>query len=77
MSAPDQAILYVEWDDGHTSPPVGPYRNITEANKDATAMRKALKANGHPFRRVRTGYLRSRAEAWSWNCFTPRLEVIA
>lgn len=76
MATMEQAYIQVEWDAEHTSPVIGPYPNITAANRDAREMRRIMRANGHPFRRVRTHYLRSPSWFWALDCFWPRLGLV-
>ena len=71
----DQAYIEVEWDTAHTSPAIGPYRNITEARRDAAVVRRLLRENGRSFRRVHVHYLRNPAWMWAWDVLQPRLQV--
>lgn len=58
--------LQIEWDLAHLSPVVGPYPNITQARKEATQVRKALKAANYPFKRVHVHVGRSPEIMWGW-----------
>lgn len=63
----DLHVIYIKWDDTHTSPPIGPFVGYAESQKVATRIRKALRRNGKPWQnRVSTVSVRPPEVAMSW-----------
>lgn len=60
-------VVYIQWDDTHTSPPIGPFFYLTEMElfkrkARAELRRRGINVNG----RVRSEYLASPERAESW-----------
>ena len=60
-------IVTIDWDETHTSPPIGPLSQ-QEARKLATDIRKGLKKNGKPWQnRVHLSRIVTPETALSWS----------
>ena len=59
-------VVTIDWDDTHTSPPIGPL-SYQDARDLATQIRKGLKKNQHPWQgRVRISRIAEPSTALSW-----------
>jgi len=65
----EQYVVYIHWDDLHTSPPIGPFNGITEARKWMTAWRKKAREGRWPrrFKRLSVSILHTPDRGMSWS----------
>jgi hypothetical protein len=65
----EQWVLFIDWrgDGVFVSPPVGPYHSYTSARKEATRVRKRLRANGRKGFKVEVSVLRTPRFMWGWS----------